>query len=74
MANGLCSSCVFAIWCPTWAEMRCSAKSKRIYGWKTLNKCEFYKKRDKGFKEPKCQCENCLENDLLWDEECEEEE
>lgn len=74
MANRLCSGCIFAIWCPTWAEMRCSVKSKRIYGWKTLRKCEFYKKRDKDFKKPKCQCENCLENDLLWDEECEEED
>ena len=72
MTNGLCSNCTFAIWCPTWAEMKCSTKSKRIRGWKTLSKCEFYKKRDKDFKEPKCQCEDCLQNDILWDQDEEE--
>lgn len=69
MANGLCVSCTSAIWCPTWAEMKCSARSKRIKGWKTLSECELYKKRDSGFKEHKCQCEDCLRNDILWDEE-----
>ena len=67
MAKTLCEICSEAIWCPTWAEWRCKAKEKRIYV--KLAKCSDYKKRDKNFKEPKCQCESCLENDDLWEEE-----
>ena len=66
MAKTLCETCSEAIWCPTWAEWRCKAKEKRIYV--KLTKCSDYKKRDKNFKEPKCQCESCLENDDLWEE------
>ena len=73
MANGLCSRCAFAIWCPTWAEMKCLAKNKRITEWATLGDCDSYKSKDKDFKEPECQCKNCLENDLLLDEEDEKE-
>lgn len=67
MAKFLCETCTNAIWCPTWAEWKCKAKEKRIRG--ELTKCESYKKRDKNFKEPKCQCKNCLENELLFEEE-----
>lgn len=66
MAKTLCETCSEAIWCPTWAEWRCKAKEKRIYV--KLTKCSDYKKRDKNFKEPKCQCESCLENDDLLEE------
>lgn len=74
MANGLCPNCSMSIWCPTYAEWKCKVKKQRIYGYKTLTKCEFYKKRDKDFKEPKCQCKDCLQNDVLWDQEDEEED
>ena len=66
MDKTLCETCSEAIWCPTWAEWRCKAKEKRIYV--KLTKCPDYKKRDKNFKEPKCQCESCLENADLWAE------
>ena len=45
MAKCLCETCTNAIWCPTWAEWKCKAKEKRIYG--ELTKCSDYKKRDK---------------------------
>lgn len=67
MAKTLCETCVHGIFCPTWAEWRCKAKEKRIYD--NLTQCESYKKRDKNFKEPKCQCKSCLENELLFEEE-----
>ena len=69
MASGLCPSCENSIWCPTWAEWKCKVKERRIYDYKTLTKCKSYKQRDKKFKEPKCQCEDCLKNELLLDEE-----
>lgn len=62
MAEGLCPSCTNAIRCETWAEWKCTAQKKRIYGYKTMSSCKFYKKRPKDFKEPKCQCEDCLKN------------
>lgn len=68
----LCATCAMSIWCPTWTEWRCKVKEKRIYNFKTLTECEYYKKRDKNFKEPKCQCESCLGNDILYEEESEE--
>lgn len=67
MAKFLCETCTNAIRCPTWAEWKCKVKEKRIRG--ELTKCSDYKKRDKNFKEPKCQCKNCLENELLFEEE-----
>ena len=67
MTNGLCPSCENSIWCPTWAEWKCKVESKRIYS--AVTKCDSYKKRGKDFKEPKCQCEDCLKNEVLWDEE-----
>ena len=69
MAKELCATCAESIWCPTWAEWRCKAKEKRIYNADKLTKCKFYKKRGKNFKEPKCQCRSCLENELLFEEE-----
>ena len=68
MVKGLCETCAESIWCQTWAEWRCKAKEKRIYNADKLMECEFYKKRDKNFKEPKCQCRSCLENELLFEE------
>lgn len=58
--NGLCPSCVNAIRCDTWAEWKCGVQKKRIYGYKTMTECKFYKKRGKDFKESPCQCEDCL--------------
>ena len=63
--EGLCPTCESAIWCSTWGEVKCKVHERRIYGYKTLTDCKLYKKRDKAFKEPKCQCEDCLKNDLL---------
>ena len=42
---------------------------KRIYNYKDLVSCSSYLKRDKNFKESKCQCKSCLENEMLIDEE-----
>ena len=67
MNECLCASCTQSIYCDTWSEWKCRAKEKRIYNYKTITNCEYYKKRDKNFKEPKCQCENCLENELIYD-------
>lgn len=67
MAKGLCPSCAMSIWCPTWAEWRCKAKERRIY--EIPVKCEDYKKREKDFKEPRCQCQSCLENEKLYEDE-----
>lgn len=74
MAEGLCPNCVNSIFCSTWAEWKCKKFEKRIYGYKKLTKCKFYSKRPKDFKESKCQCDDCLKNELLWDEEEESEE
>ena len=73
--TGLCPTCIHSCWCPTWAEYRCFAKEIRLseYGIPQLTECSEYKKRGKDFKEPKCQCENCLENEKLLDEEEEKE-
>ena len=72
MDECLCASCTQSIYCDTWSEWKCKAKEKRIYNFKTLTECEYYKKRDKNFKEPRCQCESCLGNDILFEEESEE--
>jgi hypothetical protein len=67
----LCSTCVNSIRCKTWAEWKCLKKEIRFsqYGFKQPIKCSDYKKRGKDFKEPKCQCEDCLKNETLWEEE-----
>ena len=72
MANeGTCASCKNSIWCPTWAEWKCLILNGRIKGGRdvTVTSCSSYKKREKDFKERKCQCGDCLENELLLDEE-----
>lgn len=68
MSEGLCPICTNSIWCPTWAEWKCKIKERRIYDYKTLTECKFYKKRGKDFKESRCQCEDCLKNEDLLDE------
>lgn len=67
MARSVCETCIYSIRCETWAEWKCKLKECRIHGSKTS--CSTYKKRDSNFKESKCQCEDCLKNELLWDEE-----
>lgn len=67
MNEGLCSSCMNSIWCPTWGEWKCKALKRRIY-WSNLSTCRFYSKRGKDFKEPRCQCDGCLKNEALLDE------
>lgn len=66
--QGLCPTCAESIHCDTWGEMKCKKLERRINGYKTLTYCKFYKKRDKSFKEPKCQCEDCLKNGALHEE------
>lgn len=73
--KSICESCDQEIWCPTWGEVKCRAQKKRIYGYKKLTdpaQCKFYRKRGRDFKEPKCQCEDCLQNDKLAEENLEE--
>lgn len=74
MAKELCSTCTNAVRCYTWAEWRCLKKAIRFtaYGYSMPTKCSDYEKRDKNFKEPKCQCDDCLRNENLLDEESEE--
>lgn len=75
MANeSVCSSCSNSIWCPTLAEWKCKAFEKRIYVYATMSFCGSYVKRDKNFKESKCQCDSCLENEMLKDEEADNKE
>ena len=68
-SQGLCSTCDKSIWCPTWAEMKCKHFERRIYGYAKLTDCKFYKKRGKNFKEPPCQCEDCLKVGAMYEEE-----
>ena len=63
----LCKSCENSLHCPTWGETKCKAFNMRIY--ETMYNCVSYKKRSKDFKEPKCQCDQCLENPNLNEEE-----
>ena len=71
--NGtLCSTCTKSIWCPTWAQWKCLAYSMRIRDNQIIDVCDSYRKRNKNFKEPKCQCEDCLKNELLYEEDCDE--
>lgn len=70
--KSLCPTCVHSIWCRTWAEWKCRILCKRIRNPDSVTGCEHYKTRPKGFKEPKCQCEDCLKNELLYEEDCDE--
>lgn len=65
----LCPDCINSIWCNTFAEAKCVKLERRIYGYKTMTECKFYKKRGKDFKESQCQCEDCLKNEALVREE-----
>lgn len=67
MANSLCPTCTKSVWCPTWCEVRCKELKTTIYSYQKLTFCKFYTKRDKNFKEPRCHCKNCLENEKLLD-------
>lgn len=71
MPNGLCPNCVNSVQCPTWGEYKCLKKEVRLsqYGFKQPTSCRDYKKRGKDFKERKCQCEDCLKNEDLWEGE-----
>jgi hypothetical protein len=62
----LCNTCTKSIKCPTWSETKCTELKTRIYS--KITTCKYYKKRDKNFKEPKCQCESCLKNEALYEE------
>lgn len=73
MNEGLCTKCANSIFCPTWAEYKCTVLKRRIYDYKTLEFCKEYKKRDKNFKESICQCKDCLDNELIIDEQEESE-
>lgn len=66
--KGLCPTCSNSIFCKTWAEYKCSAKKRRIYGYETLTECKQYKKRPAGWKEMPCRCEDCLKNEMLAEE------
>lgn len=65
MGESLCASCVYSCRCTTWAEWKCLKQAIRFssYGHVMPMKCSDYKKRDKNFKEPKCQCEDCLRDE-----------
>ena len=67
MANkkALCPNCENSVLCPTWGEYKCKTLKRRIYGFTKLTECKHYKKRGKDFQEPRCQCEDCLENEEL---------
>ncbi len=56
----LCLTCENCIECGTWGEKKCKELKIRIYS--EINNCKHHKKRGKNFKEPKCQCEDCLKN------------
>lgn len=72
MATNLCASCSNSLKCYTWAEWKCTAQTRRVY--ETVTKCDDYKKRGKDFKEPRCQCDDCLRNEALIEELEEESE
>lgn len=67
--KNLCPTCVHSIWCGTWAEWKCKKLCIRIRNNNVINKCDDYKTRPKGFKEHKCQCEDCLKNELLYEDD-----
>lgn len=71
-SKSLCPACSNSIRCETWAEWKCTARKRRIYGWVDLTLGKKYKKRPKNWKEPPCRCKDCLENDKLSEEREEE--
>ena len=62
--EGLCSTCSNAIWCPTFAEWKCTEHLRR-YPHAGAKECVDYKKRPAGWKEMPCRCEDCLKNEML---------
>ncbi len=66
--EGLCSTCVYSIRCHTWAEWKCTEHGTR-YPNAGTKECTDYKKRPVKWVEKPCQCEDCLKNELLMDEE-----
>lgn len=70
--KSLCQKCVMSVWCPTWAEVKCLTYERRIYNHTELTECPGFKKRPKNFTERKCRCEDCLKNELLFEENEEE--
>ena len=69
LSNGLCSTCINSILCETWSEWKCKIKEKRIYSHEDIKTCSDYKKRGEDFKDPMCQCDDCLNNEKLCEEE-----
>jgi hypothetical protein len=67
--KSLCPTCTSSVMCNTWGEVKCKVHKRRIYGYKTMTACGSYKKRPKDFKEPKCQCKDCLKNATLVEED-----
>lgn len=71
MANEkLCSSCSNSIYCPTWAEYKCTKRAVRFssYGYSMPTKCDDYVKRPSNWKEIPCGCDSCQRNENLSDE------
>ena len=71
MNKCLCATCNNSIFCPTWAEWKCLAQKRRVYEYAEMTECKDFKKRPADFKERKCQCEDCLRNDILAGEDAE---
>ena len=65
----LCETCMNGLPCPTWGELKCLIQERRIYGYKTMTECKFYKKTPSWFKKGRCQCKDCLKNPELFEDE-----
>lgn len=54
-----CSTCANAIFCPTWAEIKCTVFLRRnVYESNEPNDCKNYVKK-KSTTEPVCHCDDC---------------
>ena len=71
MAKSLCKSCVNSIFCKTWKEYKCIVREKRVYDYESITRCKQYNKRPNSFKERKCQCKDCLNNSIIFEEDLE---
>lgn len=58
MSDKSCGKCTNGILCGTWGEYKCKVKKERVHG--DISECSDFKRRDKNFKEPKCQCDDCM--------------
>lgn len=65
--EGLCPTCVNSIFCPTYADWKCLEHMRR-YPYAGARECDDYKKRPAKWEGKRCQCEDCLKNELLMDE------